>query len=274
MSSFALSSRRSGARALAPPALRLLVWVWLGAVVGALLSALMFAPARWLADAVYQASSQQLMLADPRGTVWRGSARLVLTGGAGSQDAAALPERVQWTLHPGFTRLNLSLFSECCTARDLQMSIAPRLNGMRIELADARANWPASLLAGLGTPWNTLQPKGELALQSRGLSAEWNAGRFQLGGSAVLEAKNFESRLSTLHPLGSYRVQLQGGPTVGVTLETIEGGLRLAGSGQFIGGRLHFSGEASAAPEREAALANFLNVIGRRNGPRSIITIG
>jgi general secretion pathway protein N len=37
---------------------------------------------------------------------------------------------------------------------------------------------------------------------------------------------------------------------------------------------LHFSGSASAAPDREAALANLLNIIGRRSGARSIITIG
>jgi general secretion pathway protein N len=31
---------------------------------------------------------------------------------------------------------------------------------------------------------------------------------------------------------------------------------------------------ASAAPDREGALSNLLNIIGRRSGPRSIITIG
>ena len=31
---------------------------------------------------------------------------------------------------------------------------------------------------------------------------------------------------------------------------------------------------ASAAPDREAALSNLLNIIGRRNGARSIITVG
>ena len=41
-----------------------------------------------------------------------------------------------------------------------------------------------------------------------------------------------------------------------------------------MGSRLRFTGEASAAPEREAALSNLLNIIGRRNGARSIITIG
>ena len=36
----------------------------------------------------------------------------------------------------------------------------------------------------------------------------------------------------------------------------------------------HFTGEASAAPDREAALSNLLNIIGRRQGVRSIITVG
>jgi general secretion pathway protein N len=57
-------------------------------------------------------------------------------------------------------------------------------------------------------------------------------------------------------------------------LETLEGSLQLSGSGQWVGSRLRFRGEASALPERESALANLLNIIGRRSGPRSLISIG
>lgn len=256
------------------PALRLAAWAWCGVLAGTLLSLVLFAPARWLADAVFNATGQQLVLAEPRGTVWQGSARLVLTGGASSQDIAALPGRVQWTLRPSLTGLRLSLLAECCTPEALQLRATPLLGGLRVELADAQSQWPADVLAGLGTPWNTLQPTGHLSLQSKALSAEWNAGRLLVAGSAVLEARNISSRLSTLRPMGSYRLRLQGGPSISLTLETLEGSLRLAGSGQWVGSRLRFSGEASAAPEREAALANFLNIIGRRSGPRSIITIG
>jgi general secretion pathway protein N len=74
--------------------------------------------------------------------------------------------------------------------------------------------------------------------------------------------------------MGSYRINLQGGATPTLRLDTIDGSLRLSGSGQWVGRRLRFTGEATAAPEREAALSNLLNIIGRRNGPRSIITIG
>lgn len=265
---------RTTSRAPQGSALRLAAWGWSGALFGALLALILFAPARWLASAVHDSTGQRIVLAEPRGTVWQGSARLLLTGGAGSQDRAALPGRVQWALRPALSGLRLSLLAPCCTAEALQLHATPMPNGLRLALADAQSQWPAGLLAGLGTPWNTLQPSGQLWLQSQALSAEWNAGRLVVAGSAVLEARDVGSRLSTLRPMGSYRLTLRGGPSVGVTLETLEGSLQLSGSGQWVGSRLRFSGEARAAPEREAALANFLNIIGRRSGARSIITLG
>ena len=267
-------NRGASARSAGQPALRLATWAWSGALLGVVLALVLFAPARWLAEVIYNTSGQRIVLAEPRGTLWQGSARLLLSGGAGSQDIAALPDRVQWTLRPTLTGLRLSVLAICCTPEPLQLRLLPRLSGLRIDLEDAQSQWPAAVLAGLGTPWNTLQPTGNLNLQTRAFSAEWKAGRLQVAGSAELEARDMSSRLSTLRPMGSYRLRLEGGPAVGLKLETIEGSLQLTGSGQWAGSRLRFSGEASAAPEREAALANFLNIIGRRNGPRSVITIG
>jgi general secretion pathway protein N len=74
--------------------------------------------------------------------------------------------------------------------------------------------------------------------------------------------------------MGSYRITVLGGTTPTLQLDTLEGSLQLTGSGQWVGSRLHFTGTASAAPDREAALSNLLNIIGRRAGGRSIITIG
>ena len=74
--------------------------------------------------------------------------------------------------------------------------------------------------------------------------------------------------------MGSYRLTLQGGAAPTLALQTLQGDLQLSGSGQWVGQRLRFSGEASAAPEREGALSNLLNIIGRRNGARSLITLG
>ena len=89
-----------------------------------------------------------------------------------------------------------------------------------------------------------------------------------------LDARAMSSRLSTLRPMGSYRLAVQGGEAPTLTLSTLDGHLQLNGTGQWVGNRLRFAGEASATPEREAALSNLLNIIGRRNGARSIITVG
>jgi general secretion pathway protein N len=113
-----------------------------------------------------------------------------------------------------------------------------------------------------------------LRLTTQGLSVEWAEGRPVIAGRAELVALRVASRLSTLRPMGSYRITVQGGTPATLRLDTLEGSLRLTGSGQWVGSRLRFRGEATAAPDREAALANLLNIIGRRTGARSLISIG
>lgn len=243
-------------------------------MLGIVSAVVAFAPARWLADAVAQASGDQLLLLQPRGTVWSGSAQLVLTGGNASNDRTALPGRVDWRLRPTWTGVHAQLMASCCTAEPIQAQARLGWSRVQLTVADGQSQWPAALLTGLGTPWNTLQPQGQLVLQTRGLVANWAAGRLVLVGQAQLDARAMSSRLSTLRPMGSYRLMVQGGDAPTLTLSTLEGALQLNGTGQWVGNRLRFAGEATAAPEREAALSNLLNIIGRRSGARSFITVG
>jgi len=243
-------------------------------VVGLVAALILFAPARWLAGAVGQQSDGRILLVDPLGTVWNGSARVLLTGGAGSTDATALPTRLDWRLRPRWDGVAAELASSCCMQQPLALRLKKRWGGAHLEIADRRSEWPAALLGGLGTPWNTLQFDGGLRLETQGLSVEWVAGRLAVAGRAELTAQRLSSRLSALRPMGSYRITLLGGQTPTLQLETLEGSLQLSGNGQWVGSRLRFSGVASAAPERESALSNLLNIIGRRNGARSVITIG
>jgi general secretion pathway protein N len=251
-------------------------WAWAfgGLAVGLACAVLLFAPARWLAGAVGRATEGRLLLSEARGTIWRGSAQVTLTGGAGSSDAVALPSRLDWRLGPRWDGLAAELAASCCTAEPLALRILPRWGGARVLVGPGQTSWPAGLLAGLGTPWNTLQLDGDLRLASEGLSVEWVQGRLAIAGRAELTAQRLSSRLSTLRPMGSYRITVLGGATPTLQLDTLEGSLQLSGNGQWVGSRLRFSGVASAAPESESVLANLLNIIGRRSGPRSIITIG
>ena len=249
-------------------------WAVLGAAFGLVMAVLVYAPATWLAAAVREASAGRVQLIEPRGTVWTGSARLQLTGGAGSRDSAMLPGQVDWRLRPGWLALTVQVSADCCTTTPLQARLTQHWSGASLQVLDGRSQWPATLLAGLGTPWNTVQAEGALQLSTLGLSMAWFEGRLSVSGRAELAAMALSSRLSTLKPMGSYRLTLTGGTTPALELATIEGSLQLSGSGSWAGPRLRFEGVASAAPEHEAALSNLLNIIGRRNGARSIITLG
>ncbi|WP_395058707.1 type II secretion system protein N [Polaromonas sp.] len=249
-------------------------WAVFGALWGLVVAAVLLAPAGWLAAALYQATAGRAQLVETVGTVWTGSGRLVLTGGSGSRDSAALPGRVNWKLRPDGFALGLALSAACCTPQPMRARAQPRWGGVRLQIFDSASEWPAPLLSGLGAPWNTVRAGGQLQLMTQDLTLEWLNRQPVLAGRAELTALGLTSSLTTLKPMGSYQLSLTGGTATELKLATLEGSLQLAGSGRWVGSRLSFQGIATAAPEHEAALANLLNIIGRRDGARSIITLG
>ncbi len=250
----------------------------LGALLGLVLALAVWAPARWLAWGVAQASQGQVQWLNPRGTVWQGSAQLLLSGGAGSRQPQALPGRLHWTLSPALTGLGLSWRADCCMAQAASVQVALGWNTLHMQVSDHGSNWPAALLSGLGAPWNTLQTEGQLQLRTEALQLHWAQGRLQMQGLLALNLQEMSSRLSPVKPMGSYRVALtgtpEGTPTPGLELSTLQGPLLLSGQGQWVGQRLRFTGEARAAEGHEAAFDNLLNILGRRQGARSLLSLG
>lgn len=259
-------------------------WLWAlgGALVGGLLCLLTFFPARWIVDPIAAASGQRILLQDARGSIWSGSAVLVLAGGAGSRDAQALPGRLSWQLYAGRSAavpdqgtqelgwgVGASVEHACCQKHQLQLFWLPfqqvfQLSGLDWQL-------PAQVLAGLGTPWNTLSLEGRVQLSSSFLQWSKSLDTATMRGSLELKALSLSSRLSTLRPLGSYRMLMdaqsaQSGAGLGFELSTLQGALRLSGKGQQLAGHWRFQGQAQAEPGQDAALANILNLIGNRGG--------
>ncbi|QDL56667.1 type II secretion system protein N [Rhodoferax aquaticus] len=259
-------------------------WAWLicGLLLGLLLCTLVFAPARWLAGAVSAISQDRVQLRAPQGTVWQGSAQLLLSAGADSVTSTQLPSRLQWRLRPHADGFALDLAADCCLSGTWQWTITPHLDGLTLRLGDlspsAPLHWPAALLTGLGTPWNTLQLQGEMQATVQQFALQMHGNTVLFTGQLQLDALDLSTSLSTLKPMGSYRVQLLGTqqgrntpPTL--TLSTLQGELQLQGQGDWSQGHLRFNGEASASPERMEAMGNLLNIIGRRDGTRSLIQI-
>lgn len=259
-------------------------WAISGALVGLVLGVLLFAPAAWLCSWITQATGQRLMLVEAQGSVWSGDAALILTAGPGSRDARALPGRLSWTLRPKGLGLLLTLSDTCCLVGRPQVWVQPGWGRLRLSVLTAAdgtgdiGRWPAAILAGLGTPWNTLDLGGMLHLSAQGLVLESVQGRWRVTGQADLSMQQMSSRVTTLDHLGSYHVTLIGDPASGaatVSLTTEEGALQLSGSGSWSDANgLHFQGQAEASGADQSALDNLLNIIGRRDGARSILSIG
>jgi general secretion pathway protein N len=249
-------------------------WALLGIATGVLLAVVLFAPARWLSAALSNWSQGRLVLANARGTVWNGTAAVVFASGAGGTQAVSLPGLLHWRMRPGWGGLSASLELPCCAAQPLELKASPRAGGLLLAWQDSRSRWPATLLTGLGAPWNTLKLDGALDLSTKAFAMQWDGPALRIAGQAVLDATDVSSSLSTLRPMGSYRLTLDGGPRPTLLLSTREGSLELNGSGSWNGTSFRFNGEASAAPGREDALSNLLNIIGRRVNARSIITLG
>ena len=286
-------------------------WSIAGALMGACFALITQAPATWLANVISNASQHRFILQNAQGTVWRGSAIALLADG--NQHATVtrqspsqpllqaypsgkpssntssispntigmpLPSRLSWDFSSGFDTglmrlvVRAQIKSECCTPEPLQLAASIGWQGIRIDVANQQSQWPAHWLIGLGSPWNTVQPEGSMQLRTENLVWQSNMGTPQIQGLAELTLSQLATPLSTLRPLGTYRLRVQGGDTMALTLATIEGGLQLSGNGQWANGRLRFKGEARAQPAFEAALSNLLNILGQRQGAISIMELG
>jgi len=288
-------------------------WAWLGALMGLLVGVIAFLPASLVAHERSVVTSQHLQLAEVEGTVWHGSGLTVLTGGVDSHEPpSVLPTRVEWRVRPHWNGLSLHLTQDCCLPQGLELAFVRGLNAWRVKIggsgfaadenggaasaaggfgnkaaADATpiGEWPASLLVGLGFPANTLQPNGRLTLTAQNLEFAIRGGRARMLGRMELEIRQASSRITTLDTLGSYRLVLDadktseatpgtGSDRTRLTLTTLEGSLILDGTGEIGPNGVRFRGTAKAAPGSEDALNNLLNIIGRRTGALSAISIG
>lgn len=272
-------------------------WAVVGAVVGVFLGLVFFAPAAWLAHFVSQSSNARLVLSDARGTVWNGSAVPVLTGGPGSVDASSLPGRLAWSVDwrwrstpaggPGWV---IELTHACCLNGPQAIAVQPHWGRLTAQVVAHQkpqpagaseswfGQWPSQWLSGLGTPWNTLQLGGATRLSFTGATLTWTQGRWNFQGLAQIDSLGVSSRVSPLPVLGHYRLTLTNNPadpsSTLLSVTTVEGALQLNGSGQWDPSGMRFRGDARALPADEAVLSNLLNIIGRREGSRSVISIG
>ncbi len=224
-------------------------------------TAIVRAPAAWLGDWLQEHG--KLRLLDARGTLWRGSALLGISDG---RETTLIPGRVEWTVD--------SLRPTSIAARvshpwlTMPLAVSVDASGMRITKGNARL--PAGVLAGAGAPFNTLRPGGVLELawsdsEIRGTS---------LRGELQVDWRDAQSALSTVVPLGTYRLTVRGsGGVSAVDLRTLAGPLQMQGKGTVEGSRIRFNGIATAEPSMLGALNGLLGLLGMRSGDKVLLAI-
>ncbi len=261
---------------------------WAGLLTGAVRGAVWAAPAAWMGVLLDRASQGRVQAFHATGTLWNGQATLALGGGPGSGVELSMPGRLTWTLRPvwggaGGPGLQLTAHHPLLMAQAAQLNVHGSGAGWALQMGAApgqgplMVELPAAWLAGLGAPWNTLQPSGRLQLRLERL--HWRSpanAAAPLDLALHIQMTEMASRISTLPVLGDYELQLQGGPTVMARLSSRPGSaLQLEGQGRWTpGGPMAFQGQAWALAGREEALSNLLNIIGRRDGARSLMAFG
>ena len=247
------------------------MWRWLGglgvaavAVVGTVAA---LAPAQWAASAVRSATSGRVDLAETSGSLWNGQATVVLASGAQpGSSRASLPERLSWKLSPWALLVgtfDLTLSHPSALAQPLAVRLSP---GSPAVLGATTLRLPASLLIGLGAPWNTVRPGGVITVSWDRL--QLSPGRIQ--GTLVAEWQFASSSLTPVSPFGHYRLVTNGQyPGTTLQLQTVSGPLELTGNGTIEeGGRLRFEGMARPVagtdPSIKTQLTGLISLLGPR----------
>ena len=124
------------------------------------------------------------------------------------------------------------------------------------------------MLASAGAPFNTLKPGGTL-------EASWNDTVLRgaaLTGEVQIDWRDASSALSTVAPIGSYRLRVTGrGDGSALELATLSGPLQLQGRGRIEGSRIRFNGTAGAEADMRPALNGLLGVLGMRSGDKVLL---
>lgn len=252
--------------------------LWWITGLGMLLGMLLFAPARVVALLIGHFSAQRIQIINPQGRWWQGTGDWIVSPDGQRTAARALPAELSWQVTGAWENgptLQLRLQSPCCLPSGWAMRLGLGGSGWQLSWDEHHSHWPASWLTGWGAPWNTLQPEGSLQLYLPAGVLQPPLQTAQIGQGWKLQALDMASSLSPLKPLGSYEIRSEADGPLGLKwqLHTLRGPLQLQGTGLWQNGQLHFRGSAEATDGRETALANLLNLVGRRNGPRSEIAL-
>ncbi len=239
---------------------RLLLYVTFG-LVFYLLFLIIEMPASWFAWGLNRYTQGAVRLDPIVGSLWSGNGRLVI------YYPQTVPHdfgNAEWRINPLWLfagRVQMYWRTESADAR---LRTTLQFGKNRTQLLETEAAFPARTIGTFYSPASLISPKGQVLVRTDKLMIDSNG----LEGSAEISWLNAGSSLSTVQPLGDYRLEVTGsGKTAALKLSTARGDLELTGQGQWqvSTGQIQFTG--SAAPREHASeLEPLLKLLGNGQG--------
>lgn len=248
---------------------------WLVLFVACLWVVVQQLPVSWFGGVLAAQTGCRVLLQQPMGTIWQGSAALAFSEAnavdGGCREPLAATERFQWTTSCKLLGLTCATEVEFGALEQPQKIV---WDMSKIQAAGNEIKLPANVLEGLGSPWSTLRPRGELGARWTDINVGDTANSSGSLGVIRIIINNLSSPISPVKPLGSYEVQMNMTPAgFNWNLSTTNGPLLLRGQGEMGNSNsgpekagMHFSGEASATPEAQDSLIGLMSLIGKKEG--------
>ncbi|MCR4300172.1 MAG: type II secretion system protein N [Sulfuricaulis sp.] len=218
-------------------------------------------PASWVAWGLNRYTQGTVRLDPISGSLWGGNGRLVMYYPPTTPHDFG---QAKWHINPLWLltgRVKLSLQTN---HQDKKIKTTVEWANEYFILHDTEADFHAPFIAQIYTPLALINPQGKVSL----ITSELKMTPEKLEGIAVLEWSNAGSSLSSVQPLGDYRLDITGADkTANLKLTTLRGDLEFTGQGQWQlrTGQLTISGVALPRA-RVDELESLLRMIGKDEG--------
>jgi general secretion pathway protein N len=219
-------------------------------------------PATWLSWGLARITHGTVDLNEERGSLWVGHGRLIVHFPRSTPRDLG---QTEWRVNPLWLPLGRLQVSLKATGSQSDLAAAVGVTPKRIVLQRSHISVDANLASAFYAPARLLAPKGRLRFSADHLTLDKNG----LHGNAVITWEGASSGLSSVQPLGDYRIDINGtGADATLKLTTLRGDLQLSGTGRWQlleTGDLQFNGVARPR-SRGQELQSLLNLFGRDQG--------